>query len=184
MALDIGEQHSKACGGNVVIKYEGEMYADLITRVLEEAEKILIEQESLSKLRKRVYNVLVEALQNLYHHALENPFKTGKKSENSRYAMFALKKNGNYCFTSGNYVKSDMVSVIKAKLDDINSQTLEELKLTYKKILTNNKYSSKGGGGLGFIDIARRARSKYEYSFTKANEHYYFFSLGIIIANI
>ncbi len=52
----------------------------------------------------------------------------------------------------------------------------EEKKDYYKSILNNGEYSSKGGGGLGIIDIARRSSEKLEYGFVPVDEQNAFFT--------
>ena len=59
----------------------------------------------------------------------------------------------------------------------------EELKDEYKNILNNQKMSTKGGGGLGLVDIARKTGNKLGYMFHNFDEKYYFFSLDISISN-
>jgi hypothetical protein len=54
--------------GDIVLKYKGNIDSDVINHVLDTVEGKMVEVNEQSKLRKKVYNVLVESLQNLYHH--------------------------------------------------------------------------------------------------------------------
>ncbi len=185
MTFDIEKQYYDICDGdNVIVKRIGSVSADLITETLLQTEQVLLKKENLTKMRKKVYNVLVEALQNLYHHALNVPSNIKKYAGVERFAIFALKKDAHYYFISGNFILSETVSTLTKNLEKINKQTPEQLKTMYKEILANNKFSKKGGGGLGFIDMARRAKSKFKYSFTKVDEKYSFFSLRVDIINL
>ncbi|MGE3825971.1 MAG: DUF6272 family protein, partial [Bacteroidia bacterium] len=65
----------------------------------------------------------------------------------------------------------------------INSMTSEELKTLYKEILNNDQLSSKGGGGLGMIDIARKTGEKLNFNFVEINNKYSFFSLNIKVGH-
>jgi hypothetical protein len=185
MAIDIDNWYNEVIEGDVVVHYKGAISADLITRVLEHIENELAVRNEKNKLRKKIYNVMVEALQNLFHH-------TGLHSENSKtgvieknFAIFVLKKlsDGNFDVTSGNFVEAQRVKLLKDRLDQINYLTMDELKILYQLILNNQEYSDKGGGGLGLVDIAKRTGHRYEYSFHDQANGYYFFCLKILITN-
>ena len=63
----------------------------------------------------------------------------------------------------------------------MNYLSAAELKELYKRILNNDEFSSKGGGGLGFIEMARMSGQKLGYDFVKYDESYSFFILEIRI---
>ncbi len=48
-------------------------------------------------------------------------------------------------------------------------------------ILNHQRISSKGGGGLGLVDIARKTGNKLGYTFKKYNDKYSFFYLDILV---
>jgi hypothetical protein len=87
-----------------------------------------------------------------------------------------------YKITTGNFITSAKIKVLKDKIDKINSLSRDELKDMYKFILNHQKLSAKGGGGLGLIDIARKTGHKLEYSFENYNNDFYFFNLDVIIS--
>lgn len=134
------------------------------------------------KMKKKVYNVLVECLQNLYHHMDDVADTCG---EINRSAIFMIGKLNNcYTITTGNYIFSENVSGLKSRLDEVNSLNKEELKEYYKKILNNGEMSLKGGGGLGMIDIARKTGEKLEYNFLEIDNKVSFFTLNIKVSQI
>lgn len=183
MAFDIdGWYNEMKKDGDVIAHHKGSITAELITKVLECVENELNTRGERSKLRKKVYNVMVEALQNLFHHT-ENIFENRNSKENDKnFAIFVLKKEENdYSFISGNYVVEERVKFLKDRLDQINYLTLKELKLLYQLILNNDEYSDKGGGGLGLVDIAKRTGQDYEYSFHNSYKGGSFFCLKILI---
>jgi len=185
MAIDIDNWYNEVIEGDVVVHYKGAISADLITRVLEHIENELAIRNEKSKLRKKVYNVMVEALQNLFHHTGLQPDSSQIAAIEKNFAIFVLKKlpDGNFIVISGNFVEEQRVKFLKDRMDQINYLTLEELKILYQLILNNQEYSDKGGGGLGLIDIAKRTGHKYEYSFNNQENEYYFFTLKVLISN-
>jgi hypothetical protein len=127
-----------------------------------------------SKVKKKVYNILVECLQNLFHHIDEI---APQQIENMRSAIFMLKKNeSEFTIMTGNYIKNENVFVFKKRLEDIQSLTIKELKDYYKSILNNGQMSIKGGGGLGIIDIAIKSGGKFLFDFSIVDSKYSFFS--------
>jgi hypothetical protein len=185
MALDIDGWYNEMIEGDVVVHHKGIISAELITNVLDQIENELAARNEKSKLRKKVYNVMVEALQNLFHHTELKPeiFKTNEIDKN--FAIFVLKKlpDGNFNVINGNFVEERRVKLLKDRMDQINYLTMDELKILYQLILNNQEYSDKGGGGLGLIDIAKRTGHEYEYSFHNQNNGFYFFCLKILITN-
>ena len=183
MSFDINEYYNKLNGGDVLLAYKGSITSDLISNVLEVVEAKLEDLSEGSKVRKKVYNVLVESLQNLFHHVEELPQNMHDKFD-PKFGMLVVSKvdNNIYKISTGNFINSEKVKTLKDKIDKINSLTVDELKDMYKFILNHQKLSAKGGGGLGLVDIARKTGSKLEYSFENFNNDYYFFNLEIIIS--
>ncbi len=167
--------------GDVLLAYKGSITSDLITNVLDVIETKLDEIEASSAVKKKIYNVLVESLQNLYHHVDE--FPEGLKGEfDSKFAILVISKmKDNFRISTGNFVRSENVKRLKEKIDKINSLTKEELKDMYKFVLNHQQLSAKGGGGLGLIDIAKKTGNKLDYKFQNFNNDYYFFNLDVFI---
>ena len=68
---------------DIILSYKGDVSSDLVSSVLQIIESKMDKLEEPSKIRKKVYNVLVETLQNLYHHIAENPGLSGKEEVSS-----------------------------------------------------------------------------------------------------
>jgi len=132
-----------------------------------------------NKIKRKVYNILVEALQNLYHHMDADE----KESNEHNTVIFMIGKDQNaYSIFTGNYIKNENADKLRAKLEKINSLDPEELKAYYKEVLNNGMMSEKGGGGLGMIDIARKSGQKLDFDFQKVDDEFSFYSLNINIA--
>jgi len=137
------------------------------------------------KVKKKVYNVLVECLQNLYHHIDHDGSQEHKMStETASSAIFMIGRTENgYSIMTGNYINTRKVADLEDKLERINSLDQDELKTLYKEVLNNEEMSMKGGGGLGMIDIARKSGQKLYYDFAPVNNNFSFFSLNIKISH-
>ena len=179
MGFNVKEYYENISKGNILLAYKGSITSELINDVLEAVEKKLEEVNELSKTRKKLYNVLVESLQNLYHH-IEETHEGITEDLDPKFGLLVIEKeNGMYKVTTGNFINSTKIKFLKEKIDKINSLSKDELKDMYKFILNHQKLSAKGGGGLGLVDIARKTGSKLEYIFHNYNNNYYFFNLII-----
>ena len=179
MGFNVKEYYENISKGNILLAYKGSITSELINDVLEAVEKKLEEVNELSKTRKKLYNVLVESLQNLYHH-IEESHEGITEELDPKFGLLVIEKeDGMYKVTTGNFINSTKIKFLKEKIDKINSLSKDELKDMYKFILNHQKLSAKGGGGLGLVDIARKTGSKLEYIFQNYNNNYYFFNLII-----
>ncbi|MBN2214972.1 MAG: SiaB family protein kinase [Bacteroidales bacterium] len=181
MSFNIREYFDKLSKGDVVLAYKGSITSDLINDVLEAVEKKLDEVNEEGKTRKKLYNVLVESLQNLYHHIEETHEGIEEELDPKFGVLVIAREDGEYKVITGNFVNSSKIKFLKEKIDKINSLNKDELKDMYKFILNHQKLSAKGGGGLGLVDIARKTGTKLVYSFYNYNDNYYFFNLEIKI---
>jgi hypothetical protein len=182
MAFNLKEWYKKKQKGEVIFNFNGSITPELITEVLDTIEKSLNFKNEKNKVRKKVYNVLVECLQNLYHHVDKSPVEIDPEQKEN-YGIIILSKDGSfYRISTGNFVDKNRISVIKDRIDQINSLTDKEIRMLYLEIMSNGEFSEKGGGGLGMLDIVRKTGNKLEYNFYKYNDNYIYFSLDVYIS--
>jgi hypothetical protein len=182
MSFNVENYFSEKPDGNIILFYKGNVDSDVINHILDTVENKMVSANEHSRLRKKVYNVLVESLQNLFHHVDKVPADFEDQSA-ERYGMLAVRKVGNgYKIITGNFVHVENVEKLEEKIKRINRSSHEEIKELYKFILNHQRISAKGGGGLGLVDIARKTGNKLEYSFRKYNEVYSFFYLDILVS--
>lgn len=183
MSFDINEYYEQLNEGEVILSYKGSITSDLISNVLEVVEEKLDDLGESSKVKKKVYNVLVEGLQNLYHHVDDLPDDVRGDIEPKFGILVITRIEANvFKITTGNFVTSSKIKFLKDKIDKINSLSKDELKDMYKFILNHQKLSAKGGGGLGLVDIARKTGNKLDYNFESLTSEYYFFNLDVTIS--
>ena len=171
---------------HILLLFKGTITSELLSSILQITESKLDKIQEEPKVKKKVFNVLVECLQNVYHHI--DQMDGAKKNEEddifhaSSSAILMIGKSENdYFVYTGNHIYRDKVGELKQRLEYLNSLSLEELKLLYQDILANEGFSQKGGAGLGFIDIIRKSGQKLEYGFqdVKDNDKFAFFSLKV-----
>jgi hypothetical protein len=180
MSFNIDNYFSDQSKENLIHNCKGSVDSETINRVLDSVEAKMVAMNDNLKLRKKVYHVLVESLQNLYHHADKVPSDFGEQID--KFGMLRIMKiNGSYKIVTGNFILSENVEALEEKIKKINMSSREEIKELYKFILNHQRMSAKGGGGLGLVDIARKTSNKFDYSFVKYNDKYSFFYLNILV---
>jgi len=181
MSFDVENYFRDQTNGDVILFYRGNIDSDVINHVLDTVEDKLVEINEQSRLRKKVYNVLVESLQNLYHHVDRVPADFEDQTS-EKFGLLKVKKvDGGYKIITGNFVLTNNVEKLEEKIKRINRSSHEEIKELYKFILNHQRISAKGGGGLGLVDIARKTGNKLEYNFKEYNDKYSFFYLNILV---
>ena len=154
--------------------YRGKFNQDITDNILKLTETNLQRQEGYSKVKKRIYSIMVEGLQNITRHQ-DDANDIAKKEES--LGIFVIQKVDNlYFITTGNIVENDTIPHLKSLIEKINGLSKEELKAYYKQVLSEGTLSDKGGAGLGLIDMARKSGNKLFYNFRKVDsDHSYFY---------
>lgn len=168
---------------NILLSFKGVVTSDLLTSVLQIMETKMDYMEESPKTKKKVFNVLVECLQNLYHHIDVNEnLEEQRRLIEQKSALFLIAKDAdNFNIRTGNYVDKANAKELSEKLDKINGMDKEALKIYYQEVLNNGSLSDKGTAGLGMIDIARKSGNKLEYQLLDVNDKVSFFCLNIKI---
>jgi hypothetical protein len=173
------ELHQTMLERNLILVYEGEFTQEITKSVLSMAERNMDSMGEESSIKRKVFNVMVECLQNIVKHGEEFSQREAQRPT----AIFMIGKEANaYIITSGNPVRNENIDALKQKLDQINSLDKDGLKQLYKDIIRNTELSEKGGAGLGFVDMARKSGNPLKYGFEKIDDTYSFFSLCTTIA--
>jgi hypothetical protein len=181
MSFNIENYFSDLPKADIILFYKGNVDSDVINHVLDTVEDKMVEVNEQAKLRKKVYNVLVESLQNLFHHVDKVPDDFDDQTSEKFGLLVVRKVEGGYKIITGNFVHSENIEKLEEKIKRINRSSHEEIKELYKFILNHQRISAKGGGGLGLVDIARKTGNKLEYAFKKYNDKYSFFYLNILV---
>jgi len=172
----IYDLHRTMMSQNLILVYQGDFTQESTKSILSMAERNLDSSGEDSSIKRKVFNVMVEALQNIVKHSDE--LVDGQTRNHT--AIFLIGKEANrYSIMSGNPVRKDNVPKLQKSLDHINGLDKEGLKELYKEIIKNTTISEKGGAGLGFVDMARKSGGKLEFEFPEMNSEYCFFCLKV-----
>lgn len=179
--VDLHSLYDRMEENNIMLSFKGEVTFDLIDSLLKVIEHRLDAIESDKLTKKKVYNVLVECMQNLCHHIDHIDDSEGGVHPGKTAILIIFSDEGTYNILTGNYLPKAQVGKLKDWLEQINSKDKESLRELYKRILNEEEESGFDGVGLGFVDIARKSGQKLKYNFKPINENYWFFSFQINI---
>lgn len=174
----IYDLHKTMLKKNLILVYEGEFTQEITKSVLSMAERNMDSYGEESSIKRKVFNVMVECLQNICKHA--DNFAEGQEGKNNAIFMIG-KHDTEYFITSGNAVMTKNVADLASRLERINSLDKDGLKQLYKDIIKNGSLSEKGGAGLGFVDMARKSGQKLRFDFEPIDDELTFFSLKTTI---
>jgi len=174
--------YSKMKESKVSIAYEGEISHE-ITKVFSSLAEshIAIENES-NALKKRVFHVMIESLQNLSKHSGEK--HDINSATDGQGIFFVSKTKSEYTITTGNIINKDELPGLKLVIKKINNSDKKSLKELYKDQIKKGRLSDKGGAGLGFIDIVRKTGEQLIYSFFDINKKKSYFVLTSTVSRI
>lgn len=168
----------KLSAPHILYFYQGIIDETITDKLTEVAEKHFQENETPLERRKKFMLIMVECVQNVFHHQLKP--KDGVAFFESGI-LVTYNDDYNYRIVSGNYVKKDVVENLKSRIDDLNLMSAEQLRTYYQEALSKAELSEKGGAGLGILDMARKSRMPLEYQFLSIDNEYSFFNLAISI---
>jgi Family of unknown function (DUF6272) len=174
----IYDLHRTMISQKLILVYEGDFTQETTKSILAMAERNLDSTGEDSSIKRKVFNVMVEALQNIVKHSSEKGMKAGSLVSSS--AIFMISKEADrYSIMTGNPILKTDVPGLTKNLEHLNSQDKEGLKEMYKDIIKNTQISEKGGAGLGFVDMARKSGEKLEFQFPEIDSDYSFFCLKV-----
>ena len=165
---------------NISYIHLGDFNNEVTEAVISLTEKNLQTEEQSSKMKKKIFSIMIESIQNITRHQT-------KKTNNVDLGLFIIKKsNDRYYITTGNSIEKSNIPTITKLLKNINVLNKDELKSYYKKILNEGELSEKGGAGVGFIDMARKSGNKLSYKFIDVNKtkSYFYFQTIPSLVNI
>lgn len=154
----------------------GSFNTSIIDNILFLTESNLLKLDT-TKVAKKVYYLLVEGLQNITRHQ-------PKTDDNDPYSggfFLIQRKPEAYSITYGNTVMGETKDQLIARLEDISSKEPSELKEHYMDLLNNSGFSTKGGAGLGLVDMARKSSGLMHYDFKQTGDNEFFYYLNINI---
>ncbi len=129
-------------------------------------------------MRNKVYNIMIELLQNIARHADDYV----KNTVDGHYGIFFVSEhNSGFTFTAGNYIKKDKAEMLKAKIDSVNNLTQTELSKLHFQTMLSYKEERIDYIGLGITDMRIKSKNPFVYDFYPVDDEFDFYSLQVTI---
>jgi len=129
-------------------------------------------------LKMKIFNLMVEILQNIVNHADEFVINNIK----GKHAIFYIRDTKEkFVFASGNYILNHKIDEFDKRLENVNSMTEDQLSDAYNETLLNFDNESDENPGLGLLDIKMKSKTPFIYDFYKISDKISFFTLKIYI---
>jgi len=172
---DIKKLHDSLDKENILVNFNGQFNRENILSLL----SIIRGDMNAGISSKKVYNVMVEMLQNISKHT--NDIELEKQN---RGVFFMSKKQTEFILTSGNYISVERTEALIKTFEFINSLNLKELHAYYDKILLEKDMVTENKTGLGLTDIRIKSEKLLKYKIKPINEKLNFFTLQTSITDI
>ena len=158
---------------NIILQFKGDFNQENMLSLLD----IIRSQMTESATSIKLFNIMVEMLQNIVKHAdnisKEKHWKPG--------IFYIINTDTVYILSAGNYIRNDKLVAFKARLEQLNEMSTKDLNAEYNRIILNTDEKNAVTTGLGIIDMRRRSGNKLDFSFKQVSEIYTFFTIQIAI---
>jgi len=158
--------------------YKGEMNHQIMRSFAFMANRKIAEKNLPTSIRKRVFHIMIECLQNITKHS-DDYDKNDRQIGNGLFIVGQEKES--FYVVTGNLVRNEKLKALEERLITINSADRNMLKKIFLKQMMEGNLNEKGGAGLGLIDIARKSGKKLFYHFVPYDNKRHYFLLAVTI---
>jgi len=161
-----------------ILSYRGPLSFGTIDWLLSEFKLAVQEHDIPFKTYKKMISVMIEALENVTKYS-DQLLCNGEQLPGFCPTCQISCSDSMIEMETSNPVKNGEVNLLRSRIDKVNSHDISALKELYKNTITNGEFSSKGGAGLGFIEMAKTAGNKLEYGFESLSKDYSVYTLRV-----
>jgi len=159
----------------IILIYSGDFSQDLTKTLLAFTERKLSSEIIGDQARKKIFNIMVEMLQNISKNNVKTEAVISMQSP-----LFMIGENDSaYNLVSSNLILNSNIQFLRTRIDEVNGLDAEGLRELYKQVRLKSTFSNVGGAGIGIIDIARKSENKLTYSFDEIDSKCSMYSLLI-----
>lgn len=158
-----------------ILDYKGQLDFETIEEILSQFKEKIRPFNAELVVRKRIYSILVECLENTFKHkALKN-----NTPKHNPVELTLEDKDDKFEIKVGNYILENKLDVLLNKITMVNSLDRGNLNKLYRESISKARISDKGGAGLGIIEIARNSRQSIGYELSPNEGKHVFFNMVV-----
>jgi hypothetical protein len=165
--------------GIVFLTYGGFLTQSLIVGMTEALEMESKNSELNMTTSNNIFTIFIELSQNMmnYSKAVQD---SDKEIDPKGMIIVGKNSDNNYYILSQNILNLSDKEKMEPKLKEILASDLETIKKLYKEARRSGRDKHHRGGGIGFYEIAKRAK-KIEYNFTPIKDDKFYFKFKVIL---
>lgn len=172
----VADLHRSMQKHRFLLCYRGNITQEISVSLLNMAEKKMTMEGVKTTTRKKVFNVMLECMQNVC--------KSNDADNMPDESIIMIgNSDSSYIICSGSIIANSKVNQLKNVINQINTLEKEELKKQFRLFLVTAQEGQVASTTLGLIDIAKKSGNKLEYSISPLDTRNSFFSLKTIVQN-
>ncbi len=162
---------------NIIASHYGVISQDLINRLADTIEDILLSfGEDKTKI-KRIFSIFIEGCRNIRSH--------GSFDEQNQQTAFimVIRVKGVYQLYFSNLIDNNDIESVNAYIESINDSNLVDIKLMHQSSLLNYVQNQKDGSGSGLLIMRLRSFNQLNSNFININEQLSLFTVKVEVLN-
>jgi hypothetical protein len=168
----LARQHISLC-------YSGYVSEEVLAGLADALRSKMAADNQDENLRKRVFSVFIEQMQNVMRYSTDPLRDTDGTSH--RFGIVTFGVHEKFFVLTGNHMLTADAERLRAKLEEIRHLNKEDLRAYYREQLNAPQQEGDKGAGLGLIEIARRVSQPFEFDFVPLDDGTSFFCLKAYI---
>lgn len=164
----IWELYTMMANSKTSFCYRGPFMDRFTNTILEISEGAMMSQQQAPTMTRKVSFLLVECFQNILRHGETVAESEQNLTDDGLFAFQDLGKQ--FIINSINFIQSEDSAHLRELVDAVNALDTKELKALYLQQLNQTEMSSKGGAGLGLIELARKSGQNLLYEINPVND--------------
>ncbi len=180
LGSNLYELKEKFSNEGIIFCYSGYITEGTLMGLGEAIKKELILDETDSQTTRVIFGVFVEQVQNMIRYSSETESREDDRDVRSGILTVGRGEKG-FFVSCGNKINAKDVPRLEKALKTVQQMDRQELKKAWKDGLRSGPPEGSKGAGVGFIDIARKAKGGIAFDFNELDETNTFFTLKAFI---
>jgi len=166
----------------IIFCYSGYLTEEMLLGMGNTIKQKLALADADPKAARAVFAIYIEQAQNVIRYSSYVLGDPDDDEASLRHGFLTIgKRNGDYFVCCSNMVQQGDVDRLRSHLEHIQSLDKDGLKTLYRETLRGEIPEGSKGAGVGFVDIARRAKGGFEFGFKPIDDRHAYFSLKAFV---
>ena len=183
LAQELSNLRSYMQHNGIMFCFSGFMTEEVLTGIGAALKKKLEIEDADRQTSRGLFSIFVELVQNVIRYSAEKQVREDEPQLlDLRYGVLTVgRAEDEYFVACGNLITNADAKRLGDDLAHIRNLDREGLKALYKETLKGETPEGSKGAGVGFIEIARRAKRGFEFDFHAVDDDRCFFTLKAFI---